>query len=89
MGDPGTRGRGEQHPTDAVGGGVEQRVRRAAQRRRLPGVRHHVRQRTTRAEAGNGAAVPPVLGPPVEDRPPHERRTKVAMGRLGDREARC
>ena len=49
--DPSTRGRGEQHPTD----GVEQRVRRAAQGRRLPGVRQHVRERATRAEAGDAS----------------------------------
>ena len=35
------------------------------------GVRHHVRERAARAEAGDGAALPPVLGPPVEDRAPH------------------
>ena len=36
--DPGTRGRGEQHPTDAVGGGAEQRVRRAARVDRVAGM---------------------------------------------------
>ena len=46
-------GPGEQHPTDAVRGGVEQRVRRAAQRRRMPVVRHHVLERAT-PSAGRG-----------------------------------
>ena len=44
------RGRQEKHTAGAVEGGVEQRVRRAAQRRRLPGAGHHVREGAARAE---------------------------------------
>ncbi len=44
-------GRREEHPAGAEGGGVEQRVGRAAQRRRLPGVGRHVRERAGRTEA--------------------------------------
>ena len=65
-----------------MGGSVEQRVCRAAQRCHLPGVRHHagVQERAAGAEACDGAALPPVLGPPVEDRPPHELRSKIFGG---------
>ena len=65
---PGGGCRGRQHPTDAVGGDVEQRFRRASQRRLLPDVCHHVRERVTRANACDCAELPPVLGIPVEDR---------------------
>ena len=80
-GDPCTGGRRAQHPAGAVGGCVEQCVRRAAKRRRLPCVRHHVLGHAARAEAGDDAALPSVLGPPVEDRAPHERRSKVTRRR--------
>ena len=52
-------GAGESRP---LGGGVEQRVRRAAQRRCLPGVSHHVREGGARADAGDGSALPAVVG---------------------------
>ncbi len=69
----------EQHPADAVGGGVQERVSRAAQRRGLPGVGHrHVRGGPAWTEACHSAALPPVnLSPPVEDRPAHQRRAKI------------
>ena len=89
-----TRRRGwrEQHPAGAVtvGGGVEGHVRRAAQRRRLPVVGHHVREGTAGAEASDGAALPAIVGPPVEHRhsPARRRSTQVAGRRRLDREAR-
>jgi hypothetical protein len=57
------RGGGQEHPPGAGGGGVEQRVRRAVQRRRLARVGHHVQERGTRAEAGDAAALPAVGRP--------------------------
>ena len=60
---------------------IRRHVRRAAQLRRLLRVCHLVRERAARAGAGDGAsALPPDFGPPVEDRPPHERRTEIARG---------
>jgi hypothetical protein len=41
------------------------------------GVGHHLRERGTRAEAGDGAARPAVVGPPVEQLAANERRTEV------------
>jgi hypothetical protein len=57
-----------------------QRVRRAAQRRRLPGVGHRVLERGARAEAGDGAALPAIVRPPVEQLAAHERCAKVRRG---------
>jgi hypothetical protein len=72
------RGGERQHPPATVGGGVEQRVRRAAQRRplRLPGVGHHGRERAARAEASDGAAPPSIVRPPVEHLQAHGRRPR-------------
>ena len=81
------RGRREKHPAGAVGGGAEQRVRRAAQRRRLPGVCHHVQEGAARAEASDGSALPAVVGPPVDHGPAHQRSAQVAGRRRHDREA--
>ena len=81
------RGRREKRLGEAVGGGIEQRVRRAAQRRRLPGVGHHVREGAARAEAGDDAALPAVVGPPVEHSPSHQRGAQVAGRRRLDRKA--
>ena len=83
------RGRPEKHPAGAVGDGVEERVRRAAQRRRLPVVGHHrdVREGAARAEASDGAALPAIVGPPVEHSPAHQRSTHVTGRRRLDREA--
>jgi hypothetical protein len=67
----------EQHPADAVGGGVEQRVCLAAQRRGLQGVGHHVREGPARTEARDSAALPLVRRPPVEDRPAHQHSTEI------------
>jgi hypothetical protein len=76
-GDP-CRGRqGEEHPAGAVLGCVEQRVCCAAQGRRLPVVSHYVREGSTRSGTGHGARLPAVVGPPVEQRPPHERHAQV------------
>ena len=57
-GDTRPRGLQEKHPAGAVGGCVEEHVRRAAQRRRLPVVGHHVREGAARAEASDSAALP-------------------------------
>ena len=82
---PGHRGRGEEHATGDIRGGVEQRVCRAAQRRRLPCARCHVRERGARTEACHGADLPPFvgrLGPPVEQggpHQPHQRRAQVGV----------
>ncbi len=86
--DPCGRGRGEEHPTGAVRSGIEQRVRRAAQRRRLPGVSHNMREGAARAETRQGAALPALVRPPVEQRPPHQRCPQVS-GRRGVHEETC
>ena len=78
------RGRREKCSGEAVGGGVEHRVRRAAQRRRLPGVGHHVREGTARVEAGDDAALPAVVGPPVKHSPSRQRGAQVAGWRRLD-----
>ena len=77
----------EKHPVGAVGGGVEQLVRRAAQRRRLPGVGHHMQAGAVRAEDGYYPALPVVAGPPVEHSPAHTRSAQVAGRHCIDREA--
>jgi hypothetical protein len=46
-------GGGQQHSLGTIGGGAKQRVRRAAQRRRLPGVGHHAARARTQG-AGKG-----------------------------------
>ena len=76
-GRPRRQGAGE----SSVEGGFQQRAGRAVQRRRLPDVRYFVRKLATRADASDCAALPSVLGPPVEDGPADERRTKVARWR--------
>jgi hypothetical protein len=85
--DPSGGGGGQQHPAITVGGGVEQRVSRAAQDRGLPGVSHHVREGAARAEACDAAALPAIGWPPVEDGSAHESSTEVARGRCVDGEA--
>ena len=81
------RRRRENHPAGAVGGGVEQHIRRAGQRRLLPGVGHHVREGAVLAEASDGAALPAVVGPPVEHSPANQRNAQVAGRHRLDREA--
>jgi hypothetical protein len=82
---PGAPG-GQQHPVTGRHRRRSQAAspsRRASaahwQRRRLPGVGHHVRERRTRAEAGDGhgAALPAIVRPPVEQLAVHKRRAKV------------
>ena len=80
-------GRREKHPSGAVGGGVEERARLAAQRRRLPVVGHHMREGAARAGADDGAVLPAVVGPPVEHSPAHQRIAQVAGLRPLDLEA--
>ena len=58
-------GRREQQPTGAVRGGVKERFCRAAQRRRLQDVGHHVREGSALANGGYGSALPAVVGQPV------------------------
>ena len=51
----------------------------------VPGVGHHVREGTARAETGHGAAMPAVTGPTVEHSPDHQRSAQVA-GQLRGRQ---
>ncbi len=52
---------------------IQQRVRRAAQHRRLPGVGHNMREGAARAETRHGAALPALRlvgpGPPASANP--------------------
>ena len=83
-------GAGENSTQQTVGGGVEQPVRRAAQRRRLSGVSHHVREGAAWAEAGESGdcvALPAVVESPIEHRPVHQCGAQVAGLRRIDREA--
>ena len=82
-GDTRPRGLQEKHPAGAVGGCVEEHVRRAAQRRRLPVVGHHVREGAARAEASDSAALPGSASHcrttvPVEHSPAHQRSAQGA-----------
>ena len=63
---------------DGEGHCVEQRVRRDAQRRRLPDVGPHVREGAAREGAFDGAALPAVVGPQVEQGPAQQRCAQVA-----------
>ena len=82
VGGPGAEGPGPHPPRglarEAPSGSRRRRhraaVRLAAKRRRLPGVR----EGASRAEAGDGAALQAVVGPPVEHRPALQLGAQVA-----------
>mgnify|MGYP000387827212 CR=1 FL=1 len=68
---------GQQDPAGAVGGGVEEGVCGAAQRRRVAVVCHDVGEGCARAHPGDGAALPAVRRPPVQKLTTDERRPQV------------
>ena len=67
----------QQDPAGAVGGGVEEGVRGAAQRRRLTVVRHDVGEGCTLAHACDRAALPAVRRPPVQKMATDQSRPEV------------